>query len=224
MISIVIPVYNQASKIKQCLKSIFNQTFKDVEVIVVNDGSTDKLFSVLRPFKTKIRLFNRENSGAPTARNFGAKRANGDYLLFCDADIVMKPDMLQKMLDQLKNSPEASFVYSSFKFGFKRFKLWPFSEEKLKQMPYIHTTSLIRRNDFPGFDIALKKFQDWDLWLTVVGSGKCGVFINEVLFRIRSGGTMSSWLPKWLYWVLWLKRVRRYQEAKEIIKRKHKLV
>ena len=84
------------------------------------------------------------------------------------------------MLDE---NEDISYVYSSFKFRWKTFKLWEFNAEKLKEMPYIHTTSLIRREHFPGFDPKLKRMQDWDLWLTMQEKGYKGKWINEVLFK-----------------------------------------
>lgn len=222
-ISIIIPVYNSAHTIKSCLKSIFSQTFKDFEVILVNDGSTDKIRSVLRSWENKIQIFHQKNQGAPVARNFGFGKSQGEYVIFCDADIVMLPNMLKDLLEILERKKAFAYSYSSFKFGWKKFKLWAFDEEKLKQMPYIHTTSLIRRENFPGFDEKLKKFQDWDLWLTMLEKGDKGVWVDKVLFKVKSGGTMSSWLPKFFYKFPWSKKVKKYKEAEKIIKEKHNI-
>ena len=123
-ISVIIPVYNQAKSIRKCLKSVFNQTFKDFEVIVVNDGSTDSFKVAIRPWETKIKLFNQANQGAPKARNFGFSKSKGEYVLFCDADIVMKPYMLEKMHTLLLRKKAFAYAYSSFKMGLKKFKLW----------------------------------------------------------------------------------------------------
>jgi len=88
---------------------------------------------------------------------------------------------------------------------------------------YIHTTSLIRKKHFPGFDKKLKRFQDWDLWLTMLDRGYKGKFIPEILFQVKPGGTMSKWLPKGVYKLPFLKQVQKYKEAEKIIKAKHKL-
>jgi len=223
-VSIIIPVYNAKNTLEYCLQSIFNQTYKNFEVIVINDGSTDSSLKILSQYQDKITLVNQPNQGAAKARNVGAKLARGEYLIFCDADIFLKPNTLQIMLETLQKNPETSYTYSAFKFGFKTFKLWPFSAKRLKQMPYIHTTSLIRAKNFPGFDKNLKRFQDWDLWLTMLKRGKKGIYIPEVLFTVKSGGTMSSWLPKFYYrFFPFSKKVREYYEAEKIIKRKHHL-
>jgi glycosyltransferase involved in cell wall biosynthesis len=222
-ISVIIPAYNAAGTISQCLDSVFGQSFNSLEVIVVNDGSTDATLTKLDPYRQKIVIINQANQGAAAARNRGAAKATGQFIIFWDADVIAQPTMLATMHQTLRQHPEASYAYSSFRFGFKVFQLWPFNGERLKKMPYIHTTSLIRRQDFPGFDPQLTRFQDWDLWLTMLDAGNSGYFIDQVLFRVRRGGTMSVWLPKFLYPLSWLKPVKKYQQAAEIIKQKHRL-
>lgn len=222
-ISIIIPVYNGAKTISKCLQSIFDQTFKDFEVIAVNDGSTDESLSLLKEWGDRIKLYSQENKGAPAARNFGFNKSKGKYVIFCDADITMKPNMIEKMYEVLNSKKDASYTYSSFKFGWKKFKSMPFNPGKLKKMPYIHTTSLLRRDVFPGFDESLKRFQDWDLWLTISERGGRGEWINNVLFKVEAGGTMSRWLPKLFYGLSWLRFVKKYNQAKKIIQKKHNL-
>ena len=222
-VSVIIPVYNQAKRVGECLQSIFKQTFKDFEVIVVNDGSTDNLAKALRPYLGKFRLISQKNRGAAAARNAGYRLSTGKYLLFCDADIVLKPQMLEKMVKTLEQNPQAAYVYSSYKFGGKLFKGWPFDAEKLKKINFAHTTSLIRRERFCGFDEKLKRFQDWDLWLTMSARGERGVWLPEVLFTVKAGGTMSFWLPKFMYRFSWLPAVARYRAAEKIIRQKHHL-
>lgn len=230
MISIIIPVYNQAEHLDNCLASIKEQTYGNYEIIVVNDGSKDDIKSVInkyRPiFDSKLFYFNQKNRGAGAARNRGAESAKGKYLIFCDADIIMEPAMLELMLAMLKHNPQASFCYSSFIWGKKRFMLWPYDAEKLRQMPYINTASLIRREHFPGFDEKLKRFQDWSLWLTMSEAGHHGVWLNQILYKVNLGGaqTMSHWLPSLAYKLLpFLPAVKKYNQAKEIIRKKHNL-
>jgi len=226
-LSIIIPVYNHADEIGPCLESIFKQTYQDFEIIVVNDGSTDNFNQAIQKYKDKIILINQENRGANAARSRGYEKSTGEFLLFCDADIIMGPDMLDAMVQSLDNRPEASYVYSSFKFGWKTFKLWPFDPDKLKLMNYIHTTSMIRRNDFPGFDENIKRLQDWDLWLTMLEQGKKGWWIDEVLFTVkpRHKHNMSEWVPSFMYKIPWFKpgAVKKFEQAKKVILKKHNL-
>ncbi len=233
MISIIIPVYNGAKTLETTLKSIENQTWRYFEVIIVNDGSRDNTSAVFENFTQNNNLennyyfINQENKGAPSARNKGWQKSKGDFLFFCDADSILKPDILEKMIKTLESNKEASYAYSSFYWGSKLFKLWPFDAEKLKKMPYIHTMSLIRRSDFPttGWDENIKKLQDWDLWLTMLEQGKTGIFIDEVLFKVQPVGSISSWLPSFFYKVFpFLPKVKEYRKAVEIIKKKHNLI
>ena len=101
-----------------------------------------------------------------------------------------------------------------------------FDKNFLKQNNYIDTTSLIRRSDFPGFDESLKRFQDWDLWLAMLEQGKKGIFIPKVLYKkIISNGGISFWLPSFVYRLPWkIGKVKKYEEARAIVARKHGLL
>jgi glycosyltransferase involved in cell wall biosynthesis len=233
MISIIIPVYNQANKLEKALLSIAQQSYQDWEVIVIDDGSTDNPEAVFAEFTKNTKAENRfvfikqANQGAPAARNRGYKEAQGDFLFFCDADAILKKDALATLFEALTNNPSATYSYPSFRWGKKLFKVGPFSAEKLKQGPYIHTMALIRRVDFPaqGWDESIKKFQDWDLWLTMLKENKEGIWVNQVLFYIAPGGTISSWLPAFAYKLLpFLKAVKKYKSALAVIKKKHDLL
>jgi glycosyltransferase involved in cell wall biosynthesis len=231
MISIVIPVYNQAKKLEKCLASIKNQTYENYEIIIINDGSTDNIEEIYQKYKNlfglKIDITSQVNSGSNSARNIGFKRAKGEFLLFCDADLILNLDMLKVMHNMLVYNLDASYVYSSFLYGHKKFKLWPFDAEKLKQMPYIHSTSLVRREHFPknGWDESLKRLQDWDVWLTMLENGHTGIWIDKILFKVQSGGTISNWLPSFFYKLLpFLPKVKKYKQAVNIIKKKHNLI
>jgi glycosyltransferase involved in cell wall biosynthesis len=229
-VSVIIPSYQHAREIVACLTSVFRQTFKDYEVIVVDDGSTDGTEAAVKPYLNRIRYIRQDNRGAPAARNRGFSESCGDFLLFCDADLILRPDMLAKMVAALEAHPEASYAYSSFRYGFKAFCFWPFDAARLKESNYIHTTSLIRREHFPGFDESVRRLQDWDLWLTMLEQGRVGVFVPEMLFKaIPHKGGISTWVPGIFYRIPWKKlgismpRVEKYLAAEKIIKEKHRL-
>jgi len=230
MISIIIPTYQHGNMLKDCLDSVFNRTIKDFEVIVVNDGSTDNTVHILENYHKPITIIHQENRGANNARNRGFSKSQGDYLLFCDADLVMKSTMLEKLLIALEHAPDCAFAYSSFKWGFKNFKLFPYSSEKLKKANFIHTSSLTRREKFPGFDEEIKRLQDWDLWLTIMERGGKGTYLPEILFSVQPRKIgISEWLPSFMYKIPWekvglrIKRLEKYKEAERIIKTKHHL-
>lgn len=234
MISIVIPTYNDADNLKKALQSIHDQTYADYQIIVIDDGSENSYKEIITQFKKTFPSLYYEriaHGGANTARQRGAEVADGEFIIFWDADVLAQPNMLERMVETLNAHPEASYAYSSHMFGRKAFKLWPFDAQRLRAMPYIHTTSLIRREHFTGFDPQIKRLQDWDLWLSMLEKGYTGVYIPEYLFTVTPGGTMSSWLPKyvfkWPFKYLLPKSVRqkskKYIEAVWVIKQKHSL-
>lgn len=226
-ISIIIPHYNQSRLLALTLESVSEQN--DVkEMIVVDDGSEKSHISYLSfhlsPRFPQVRFIFTEHQGASGARNRGFRESNGQYVIFWDADIVARPEMLAKMKKALDEHPEASYGYPSFKFGWKTFECGPFVAEKLKQNNFIHTTALIRREHFPGFDESLEKFQDWDLWLTMLEQGHIGVWAPETLFQIKqTSGTMSRWLPSFVYYFPWLPlpALKRYFYWRKIVQKKH---
>lgn len=233
MISVIIPIYNQASKLSKTLASLKNQSYLDFEVILVNDGSKDgpdkvfAEFSKTAKIKGDLLYFSQKNKGAPAARNLGFSKSKGEFIIFCDADAILKENMLETLIDALKFNPQASFSYSAFKWGRKTFKPGVFSYERLQKEPYIHTMSLIKRDDYLNFkwDESIKKFQDWDLYLSMAKADLFGVYVDEILFTVIPGGHISYWLPSFAYKYLpWLPAVKKYNNAKEIIYKKHGLV
>ncbi len=231
-LSVIIPTYQHASSLPRCLDSIFAQTRKPEEVIVVDDGSTDDTAAALDPYLDRIVYIRQENMGAPVARNRGFDESTGDLVIFWDADVVGRPDMLERLESALTAHSEASWAYSSFRWGRKLFRGKTFDADDLRAQNFVHTTALIRRDAFPGFDPSLKRFQDWDLWLTMSGQGTHGVFVDEVLFEVliekhRQG--YSQWLPSIAYKLPWNtlgwapKVIRSHDEAMRIVRKKHQL-
>ena len=244
MISVIIPVYNTPKELKKCLESLAKQTFKDpneiadashgvnFEVIVVDDGSAEPVGSEISNFKFQIskldiKFFRIQHAGAPRARNFGFEKSKGEFVLFCDADMELRKDCLAKMKRGLDENVEIDFVYSDFKFGWKKFHFWEFDADKLKQMNYINTCSMVRRDKVVKWDESLEKFQDWDFWLSIVERGGKGRWIPEVLLRANiRRGTMSKWLPKFAYQLPWLrlKTKDNYAYWRKVVREKHNMI
>jgi glycosyltransferase involved in cell wall biosynthesis len=117
MFSVVIPLYNKAHTIKNTLSTVLNQTYKDFEVVIVNDGSTDNGVSVIKNFTddSRIKIINQKNQGVSVARNVGVENANNQYIAFLDGDDEWLPDYLLKMQEAIQKFPDAGLFCSGGK-------------------------------------------------------------------------------------------------------------
>lgn len=103
LISIIIPVFNTAQYLSKCLDSIFEQDYQDIEVIAINDGSTDNSLALLKKYsqvEARLRIFNKDNAGVVAARNLGLSEAFGEYIMFVDSDDYLLPNSLSKMVEK----------------------------------------------------------------------------------------------------------------------------
>ena len=100
-ISVIVPVYNVENYLEKCLNSLVNQTLEEIEILVINDGSTDGSQKIIddfqRKFPQKIKAFSKENGGLSDARNFGIDRATGEFLAFVDSDNSVSEVMMEEM-------------------------------------------------------------------------------------------------------------------------------
>jgi len=102
-VSVIVPVYNVEAYLEKCLDSLVNQTLKDIEIIVVNDGSPDNSKEIINKYAKKykqIKAYDKENGGLSDARNFGLKKATGEYIAFIDSDDYVSTDMYKKMYEK----------------------------------------------------------------------------------------------------------------------------
>lgn len=111
-VSVIVPVYNVESYVEYCLDSLINQTLKDIEIVIVNDGSTDNSEKLVKKYCEKdnrIKYYYKENGGLSSARNYGLTKATGEYILFVDSDDFIDCDMLEKMYEKA-NSTKSEVV------------------------------------------------------------------------------------------------------------------
>ncbi len=107
LISIIVPVYNIKEYIERCVKSITNQTYRNLEIILVDDGSTDgteRILDELAEKDARIKVFHKENGGSSSARNLALTKATGEYIGFADSDDFLEPDMYELLYDAIKRS------------------------------------------------------------------------------------------------------------------------
>ena len=201
-ISVIIPVYNRADVIGRAVDSALNQTIKPIEIIVVDDGSTDDPEKVLKNYGDKIRFIKQSNTGPSAARNHGISVAEGDYIAFLDSDDAWLPDKIERQVSMII-SEEISFIItdsngfpgSSQKattfqksiFADLLKQKYPFVKncfEMLVEQNFIHlSTVLIEKKWFieaGGFDEKMDVAEDTDLWLRLSLHHRIGI-IPEVL-------------------------------------------
>jgi glycosyltransferase involved in cell wall biosynthesis len=188
-VSAVIPVWNAESTIAEAVESVFAQTFRDFELIAVNDGSTDGTAAILESFGGRIKVINRANSGPAAARNAGVRASGGEYLAFLDADDRWMPGMLARTAAALDSDPACAMAYgnlamldsegdslNSSLIG-PELAHAPSMEEILARMwPIMPSAALIRRSAFErcgGFREEFKtaSYEDAYLWLMLREQG-----------------------------------------------------
>lgn len=112
-VSVILPAYNASLTIRDTIKSILNQSYKDFELIIINDGSTDSTVEIIKKFADdRIRLFNFKNKGLPASRNRGIKKAKGKYISFIDADDMWVQQKLEFQYNALLSNPDCDVAYS----------------------------------------------------------------------------------------------------------------
>ena len=115
LVSVIIPVYNGGRHLRAALESVFAQTYRPIEVIVVDDGSTDDSGAVAQSFPD-VRYINQSNQGVATARNNGIEAARGEFLAFLDQDDLWTPDKLKLQIQYLLNHPDVGYTLTQQKF------------------------------------------------------------------------------------------------------------
>ena len=122
MVSIIVPVYNAVSSLPRCIESILNQSYNDLEILLVNDGSIDRSLDICLQYASldnRIKVLNKENGGAASARNEGLDYCMGDYVMFVDSDDYIETDLVEKAI-VLQASNKLDWVIYGFKFLSKR--------------------------------------------------------------------------------------------------------
>lgn len=115
LVSVIIPVYNAAKYVEEAIESILNQTYSPIEIIAVNDGSTDNSAEVLAAYSNRIQIISSTNKGIGAARNLGISKSQGRFLAFLDADDYWELNKLEIQMQEFASNPSLDIVYCSFK-------------------------------------------------------------------------------------------------------------
>ena len=119
-VSIIIPVYNVERYVEKCISSIINQTYKNLEILIINDGSTDSSYTICKKFAEideRIKLFNQKNSGVSVARNVGIENASGEWIYFIDSDDYLDIDAIENIIYQANGADVIQFGFRKIKNG-----------------------------------------------------------------------------------------------------------
>ena len=141
LISVIIPVYNEEKYIDKCLLSVINQTYKNIEIIIVNDGSTDRSLNICRKYKDKrIKIYNKENGGLSSARNYGLDKANGNYIYFIDSNDFIELNALESLYNAIKDYDIVIGNYYQYKDGCDTLKIKydSFSVQGINKYNYLY--------------------------------------------------------------------------------------
>jgi glycosyltransferase involved in cell wall biosynthesis len=194
-VSIVIPVFNAGEYLAQALRSVAGQTYRDFEVVIVDDGSTDgRTRAILEAAAREpgIAVHRTPNGGPSHARNLAIERARGAYILPLDADDYLAPFFLERTVPLLDAEVELGIVYTWVGLVGGHHGVWrtgEFSVTDLLSRCTIHVSSLYRRKvweDAGGYDPRfVESCEDWDLWLGAAKRGWRGRCVPEVLVYYR---------------------------------------
>ena len=211
MVSVIITCYNYGKYLPECIQSVLNQTYKNVEIVIVNDGSTDNTNDIMLPYlaNNSVKYISQDNRGQANAKNVGIANSTGEYIAFLDADDLWLPDKLEKQLQCICNDT-IGVVYcranyfdedsNELNYEMTSEYLQP---QKGKVTEYLifdnfiqFSSTIVKRECFKKFgcfDETLKMGIDWDLWLRMSTYYHFD-YVNERLFYYRMGhsGQMSK--------------------------------
>jgi len=211
--SVIVPLYNKENFIQSCLKSVIKQDFENFEVIVIDDGSTDKSWRKAKCINDdRIQIFQQENQGASVARNLGVQKAKADFIAFLDADDEWYPNYLSLIHEMIKNHPQKSIFATNYEvetapntFRKTQFSILlphriqvvdDFFEASLKDALFLTISVVVRKKVFMeigGFNSSIPSGQDTDLFIRL-GLIHPVVFTKEVgaKYNLQSENNLSK--------------------------------
>lgn len=187
-VSIIIPCYNQAHLLPDAIESALGQTYKDIEVIVVNDGSPDNTSAVVKRYPIQVRLVEKKNGGLSSARNAGIKVAAGGWILPLDADDKLHPQFIDKTIGKDDIVSTGLVTFGNENRRWKSPKVNPQANDFLTRN-FINCCSLFKKDVWTisgGYDEAMKLgYEDWEFWIRATKNNFTVTCLDEYLFYYR---------------------------------------
>lgn len=193
-VSVVVPCFNQGQFLDQAVQSVLDQGYRDFEIIVVDDGSTEpQSLRILENYeRPQTRVLRTENRGLPLARNEGIRQATGKYILPLDADDKIHPAYLERAVRLLEANDNLGIVYPKVEFFGELQGVWELPPPRLPEIllgNVMVCSSFFRRADWQsvgGYNPNMKYgYEDLDLWLSIIALGREVATIPEVMFYYR---------------------------------------
>jgi glycosyltransferase involved in cell wall biosynthesis len=209
-ISVIIPCYNVEKYIGECIDSVLKQTHQHLEIICINDGSTDKTLDVLNRYQSgaadKIKVVSFENQGAPASRNAGFKRSTGEFIQFLDADDVIDPQKFERQLagfagqtevvvsDRVQKNEDLTKTLHTYYFDdIEKNPLETAVKRVITTCNPLYKRHVVEQ--LKGYDEQLKAAQDWDFHIRLVLAGYRIKYVPGIYFINRKvkGSISSDW-------------------------------
>jgi len=204
-VSVIIPCYNAELFVREAIDSVLNQSYANIEIIVVDDGSTDASRDVVNTYGSRVRYQFQQNAGAPAARNAGIRSARGEFLQFLDADDRILPAKIEKQLECFTEDSSLGVVYGPYykmDTTGKHFDLveggagsGDIFHNLLSWQYFIATHSCLIRTEAVRnvgyFDTSLKSTEDWDLWIRLAVKSRFK-YLDMPLAEYRDVASSSS--------------------------------
>jgi len=215
-LSVVIPVYNGAALIAATVRAALAQTFRDVEIVIVNDGSSDATLAQLAPFGDSIKVISIANGGVSNARNVGIRASSGAFIAFLDADDLWHPDKLARQLDAMQRHPDIGFCCCNYAItdpvtGLPAAQFDQFRHDRalVLDAPLVDPLAVLIHCNFVGtcsnvmvrrdvldraglFDPRYRQTEDYDLWLRCAAQTDFLVMSDVLLDKTRHASNLTN--------------------------------
>lgn len=197
LVSIIVPVYNMHLYLEECIDSAASSTYPNIEIIVVDDGSTDGSLDLANTLAIKwsrrcpFRVIHQQNKGVSAARNMAIANSMGNFILPLDGDDKIAPDFIEKAVAELlKDNQLTAVIPKAELFGDKsgEWVLPDFSLKLLARKNFICATALYRKTDWEnagGYCEGFRGFEDWDFWISMLKNGGRVVKLDSIGFYYR---------------------------------------
>ena len=191
-ISIIIPVYNVEEYVGDTIESVLRQTYKNMEILLINDGSTDRSERICKQYVDAydyIFLFNQQNSGLSSARNAGIRKASGDYMIFLDSDDLWENNLLATVVASLQMTKNIDYLF------FRHYEYFERTGKKIEKFLKIDPNTISQLNGLETLSYVLEKEKNFPWYACLAIVRKDFILKNNLLFEVGRSYEDVIWTP-----------------------------